>query len=180
MSYEVEIKAKVDDKLSLVDELNKRFGPFTKVEKKDTYYNFKTDEDFVTRCRIRVQGEDLIITTKQKNIKDGFECNKEIEFIHPKKDLETIDEFFKNLGLKILREKEKSGYEWQSGDMHIELLDVKHLGFFLETEIISDTNDEKEVDLLNKKLLSFYESLGIDKEMIEKRAYNQMLKELGF
>ena len=73
--------------------------------------------------------------------------------------------------------KEKQAYEWHYYDVHIELLNVKTLGWFLEMEIMSDTNDkEKNLDKI-LLLYSILDSVGISRCDIESKSYQQMLRE---
>lgn len=178
-NFEVEVKARIEDRNieKIKEELDNRFGKGHPVDKLDIYYRFKNITENKPNCRIRIVDDELCITTKQNTSKDGVEANREIEFIHSKKDLEVIQSFFENLGLRVMRRKHKKGFEWTNGDMHIELLEVEPLGTFLETEIITDKNEEEDILPLKIKLFEFYKTLGITS--FEERGYQNMLQAIG-
>ena len=57
---------------------------------------------------------------------------------------------------------------------------MEHLGFFIEIEILSETNDTKTVQNCHAELLSILEKCSLPQTAIETRYYSEMLKEKGF
>lgn len=174
MAYEVEIKAHAYPELkSVIDDFTKSCGK--EVNKDDIYFAFPGDTS--PRFRIRDEGDNLLITAKNNHRENGLECNEELEFSHPVKDKDVMIQMAHMLGYVEFIRKEKKGYEWHYHDVHIELLNVKTLGWYLEMEIMSDTNDkEKNLDKI-LLLYSILDSVGISRCDIESKSYQQMLRE---
>ena len=174
MAYEVEIKAHAYPELKeVLDEFCQSKG--TPVDKDDIYFAFPGD--VTPKFRIRTQGDNLLITAKKNHREGGLECNEELEFSHSVKDKDVMIQMAKLLGYVEFIRKQKNGYEWHYGDVHIELLNVKTLGWFLEMETISDTDDkEKNLDKI-LLLYSILNSVGLCSCDIESKSYQQMLKE---
>ena len=61
--------------------------------------------------------------------------------------------------------------------MLIELCTVKHLGDFLEMEILAETADKKYIKEARLKLEKLLKKYGIPLEQIEPMYYSELLKE---
>ena len=153
MPYEVEIKAHADASLkAAIDNLAGVKG--LPVTKDDCYYALPGDE--VPRFRIRVEDGHLLVTAKHNRREGGLECNEELEFVHERlEDKVTMEAMARMLGF--------------------ELLDVRHLGWYLEMEVISPVQGFEENKGLYDKLRRVLHSLGLGDDAIESRSYQEML-----
>lgn len=175
MGYEVEIKAHAYPELKgVIDSFTGSEGVF--VSKKDIYYAEKGDVS--PRFRIRKENEKLVITVKKNNRINGVECNEELEFEHtPASDLSTMEKMAEYLGYEVFIHKSKEGWHWHFENVHIELLDVHLLGWFLEMEIISTKSSHEENADNILKLYALLESFGLSRCDIEGRSYQIMLQD---
>lgn len=175
MGYEVEIKAHAYRELKeVIDQFLRTEG--RPVTKDDIYYAMPGD--VTPRFRIRTEDDDLLITAKQNHREGGVECNRELEFSHrPKEDRAVMDEMARMLGYETFIHKHKEGWQWYLEDVHIELLNVTHLGWYLEMEIISDKPDLKDNQEKVMKLYMILESVGLCSCDVEQRSYQLMLRE---
>ena len=195
--YEIELKAHVEDRQALIKKLES-FAYFSgAVEKDDTYYG-KTVEGRQIQVRIR---KETPFTPKELDLPEvSIDSQKTVIFTYKKKELLdkdgkaievndeqecTLDEaaplesFLKDVGFKTDIVKHKVVLDWQYNDVLFELCKVPPLGDFIEIEIMSNSNDPKQVENTNKKLLAMLAKCGISEDKIEKRYYTQMLQELG-
>ena len=174
MAYEVEIKAHAYPELKeVIDRFTGKEGHI--VHKDDVYY---AQEGYTSpRFRIRDEGDKLLITAKRNHREGGLECNEELEFSHDVKDKQTMHQMALMLGYHVFIEKHKEGFEWMHGPVHIELLNVRKLGWYLEMEIMSPTDDR---DANRDRILALYsilDSVGLCSCDVESKSYQQMLRE---
>lgn len=174
MGYEVEIKAHAYPELKeVIDRFTGVEGH--PVEKDDTYYAMPGD--ISPRFRIRDEGEELLITAKQNHREGGVECNKELEFAHkPTSDKAVMEEMAALLGYEVFIKKHKKGWEWHYGEVHIELLDVLHLGWYLEMETISSIPGLEENREKVALLYMILSAVGLCSCDVESKSYQQMLR----
>lgn len=193
--YEIELKAHVENRAALIKTLE-NFAYFSgAVEKEDSYYAKTVDgKEFSVRIRketpfapkeisaptnIDTQ-KTVIFTYKRKEllIQDGkaLEVNDEKECTL--NNAEPFEAFLSDTGFELVLTKHKIVLDWQYNDVLLELCKVPPLGDFLEIEIMSESNDDKQIEQTNKKLLSMLAKCGIDESKIEKRYYSQMLMEI--
>ena len=64
-------------------------------------------------------------------------------------------------------------------DIHVELLNVKYLGWFLETEICPPSLEGFDVENAHKVLRDLLAAIGISEDAIEHVGYNKLLKAIG-
>ena len=199
MATEIELKAHVKDSEALKILLSKKAEYSGSFEKEDTYWTSDMDLKLPpqglrlrreTRCFPDGKREQTcIVTRKIKSIKDGIEINDEREF--EVKPAEEFEDFLGKIGLEINLTKHKRGWSFYSEGINAELVEVEGLGWFVELEILADSNfadgaladgfhaDDKPVDSRpeeKERLLNFLDSLGIEREAIESRFYSEMLK----
>lgn len=188
MGYEVEFKAHVAD--NQIEELKEVLGAsFTYIDylkKNDEYY--AESEDAKPLFRIRTENDKIIYVTSkpEKSKLDGLEVNTENEFSVCFNQLEKLRKFAEGLNLMVCRRKYKEGYEYKGQfncfNLHIELLNVRYLGWFLEVEILSYKGsdaiscDKDKIQDLITDLLSF---LKISRSSLESMGYHKMLKACG-
>ena len=174
--YEIELKAHVLDRKSVIQNLEK-FAAFSgAVEKDDTYYSNTINGKSI---KVRIRKKSVIFTYKRKEIleKDGtsIEVNDEKELFLS--DADAIEAFLFDTGFKTTLKKQKTVLSWHYDGANLELCNVARLGDFLEIEILSENNSEKTVSQSREKLLKMLSKCGISEDKIENRYYSQMLGE---
>ncbi|NLZ69638.1 MAG: class IV adenylate cyclase [Spirochaetales bacterium] len=172
--YEIELKAEITNSEAIkltIDSLVNYVGD--PIEKKDIYY--KKPGESVPSFRIRKENDYILMTTKNNKRVDGIETNEEIEFQVDMKYFDQTVRFAENLGYEILIYKHKTGWQWIYDTIHVELLYVDTLGWYLELEIVAKDLSQKEEDV--EKLYNFLRLCNIPKSCISNRSYQQMLQE---
>ncbi len=188
MAYEVELKAHVHDQAKMkcrLDALNGVSAPLCEI-KEDVYY-CTPGEDALFRLRRESIGPSfsalsgqLVFTRKYKTLKDGIEVNQELEFSADDSQFENAHAFCLSLGYEVHIRKTKRGYaySYQVSDdlplLHLELVEVPPLGWFLEMEFILE--EEKKVPIARTFLMEMLHRLGLDQADIESRYYTHLLK----
>ena len=191
MGYEIELKAHVredqlDDVKSAVSSLPevRSLGPINKF---DMYWSQTEDGDplFRTRREASAEGSHVLFTAKPNKSRtpDGTEENQELEYTAPDSQWDNILTFCSGLGLQVCRLKWKKGIHYhvlfEGHDIHVELLDVKYLGWFLEMEICTPNLDGFDIENAHRVLRDLLSAIGISEEAIEHVGYNKLLKAIG-
>ena len=180
MAKEIECKIRLDhEQFQTVKSVLERrcSGEPEKIHKKDVYFSssFKGEALF----RVREEGGRSILTRKSKEQRsDGFEVNDEIE-ITVEGQHSSILSFFTSLGYVATITKEKKGWRWSLSGITVELMNVTHLGYFIELERIAD--DSSSADTVNEAITSIERlkvDLGLSGLDVEPRYYIEMLEEL--
>lgn len=183
MSYEIEIKAHVKkDNVSNIDLLFAK-SKLGSIEKYDIYWSRNGEYPYEFRTRLETEDgiSQILMTRKPIQQKGVTEVNEELEFSAPEEDWDTILLFFESLGYRKGRIKQKKGFHYnvERNDfpVHVELLDVTHLGWFLEMEICSDEElSSEELTEAQKTLTGLVVEAGLSTEDIEPLGYNRMLR----
>jgi adenylate cyclase class 2 len=180
MATEIEIKARVDDPerlKTIFSQISTRFiGTF---EKDDTYWTSPmVAHDVRVRQEVKIDNAGIatqtaVITYKHKAIRAGIEVNDELEF--EVSNITAFERLLVQLGLKKKIGKHKQGPAWNCAGITAELFLVRDLGYFVELEIMSDTDDEQTVSEARKRLFALLSCLGIPEEWVEQRYYTEML-----
>lgn len=214
--YEIEMKAWLLDRARAEAALN-RIGTFEGiVDKDDVYWKPQSAADTgknadIKKVRVRrevitaanggVETAQTVVTTKNKQVRDDFEVNKESEFTVS--DADAFESFLLQLGFRVAHKKHKRTHGWkcplsfnqaespQTADgtaknkdhptlvqsAHAEIAEVSAVGTFLEIEILSPTNDENAVRECRQKLNELFSLCGVAKTEIETRYYSDLLKD---
>ena len=171
---EVELKAYVDDWAVVKEKIESICGSGNIVSKRDQYFHKPGEKH--QAFRIRDNNGSMELTSKQTGQNENGENNLEYEFSAPIGEYDKAIGFFKNLGYEPYFRKYKNGWEWTMDDVHIELLEVIDLGFFLEMEILipfnSSEEDVKDSQFHLQKLLAKF---GISKEQVCSKSYRSMI-----
>ncbi|GMO29780.1 MAG: hypothetical protein Ta2F_05200 [Termitinemataceae bacterium] len=188
MAYEIELKAWVDDPELLKQTLMKLAEFKCEYKKEDVYFINKTAKLLPSGIRIRKETisdaqkktkETIVVTYKTKEVRGGIEINNENEFEICALNNQTPDKTFTDLldliGFKPAQRKTKNGFAWIYENITAELSLVEKLGYFLELEILSETDAPSVVEKSRAELLAFLEKCGIGKDKIESRYYTEML-----
>lgn len=181
--YEIELKARVDDRDSVTDALN-GFAAFCgTAEKHDTYYLLRRGEQAVT-ARIRAEssagGSRILLTYKRserRTTADGTatEVNDEQECELSAR--EAVEALLADSGFSVALTKTKRAMQWRYDGALFELCAVPPLGDFLEIEMLSPTDDAETVARIQEQLKTLLAKAGIPAEKIESRYYRDMLRE---
>jgi adenylate cyclase class 2 len=191
MSKEIELKAHVDDVDKVLSIIRNTRGVTHECfqEKRDIYLSNHLNQP---SCRVRLERkgsnkdhlkDTVIITVKEKKSNNGIEVNDEIEIDSDGSNFESAVRIFEVLGYKPVLLKEKRGYSFILDKfkfpLHIEVLEVAPLGWFLEMEFTpeNELNDD-EIENIKQDLLSALKMFGINEGKIEQRFYHDMLDEV--
>jgi adenylate cyclase class 2 len=193
MSFEIELKAWVDDREAVERQIN-TFAVFTAdFDKQDVYWfpdsniTGEKNQGGIPLSGVRVRLETLrrpyktpeistLITYKTKEVRSGIEINDEKEFIVSSAPI--FEELLLRLGLKPGIAKKKQGRSWKYGNVTVEVAEIERLGCFLELEVISNNDSPETVEAARNSLYGLLKKTGISEDRIETRYYNDMLKEL--
>lgn len=163
--YEVEIKAKLNNREEIMEKLHSMGCVFGDELHQIDYIFIPEKESFppplgVPVLRVRKQNESHLFTLKipQSSRQDCIE--KEFEISDGNEMLEVI----KLIGYKQVPTVEKKRIKTTLQDMEIVLDLVKGLGEFIEIEKIVETSDPEARARIQEELFSFLSDLGITKE----------------
>lgn len=181
--YEIELKARVDDRAAVIAALNAFALPCGTTEKHDTYYALQRGEQTVT-ARIRSEssadGARILLTYKRKERRvtaDGTatEVNDERECTLSAR--EAVEALLADSGFSVSLTKTKRAMQWRYDGALFELCAVPPLGDFLEIEMLSQTDDEDMIRHIQERLKTLLAKAGVPAEKIENRYYRDMLRE---
>lgn len=171
---EVEIKAHVKDYKAVKAEIEKRYGSAGAVKKIDHY--FKRPGEVKQALRVRENNDHLEFTAKKNSKSKEGENNLEYEVGLPLSELDNSLMFFRALGFEDYFIKRKTGFEWNTGSVHIELLDVNDLGWFLEMEaLLPFDSSDSDVKKANEELHRLLHEFSLSEEDIEMKSYRFMI-----
>ncbi|MCK9287299.1 MAG: class IV adenylate cyclase [Sphaerochaetaceae bacterium] len=183
---EIEIKAHVEHPEELkpiIDSLLDSEGTFQR--KTDVYYGRKSENNSplsrAAQFRLRYLEDSIIITRKSKQLQTGgVENNSEIEFSVSIAEQQHIKNFFVSLDFVIVAEKEKTGWYWVKDNLTIELIEITHLGWFIEVEyLLEDVAGDDEINAVKMKLFDFLAACHISKQAVESRYYLDLIEEIS-
>ena len=190
MVTEIELKARVSDRETLLSLLFKKAEYRGAFVKDDTYWYPSCPTDLPpTGLRIRIEDyshadrtESLstLVTFKNKTITQGIEINDEREFriyAQASSRAGAFEELIRLLGLKQKHAKKKRGWDFSCEGITVELTEVEGLGWFIEMEILTNNNSEETLADGKKRLLAMLSSFGVKSEAIESKSYTEMLAE---
>lgn len=197
---EIELKAHVDDRKTLTETLDKIATYQGCLVRDDCYWGMNGKKSKKIRIRresgwpsdARATEPRIIVTYKYKELRtDENGCSIEV---NDEKECSVssaipLECFLRDNGFEILQKKHKEVMEWtmtlDDGDgsdkisVNLELCTVPPLGDFLEIEILAKDPDENQISIYHAKLGEILDMTGIPRDKIEKRYYNDMLKEIG-
>jgi adenylate cyclase class 2 len=190
MSIEIELKAWVADPEALSNTLNAGSSParFSRAfEKEDTYWypvpGITASSFPFSGIRIRretttdVHGtliQQVLITYKTKELREGIEVNDEREF--SVSDGSIFEDLLMRLGFEPGIGKHKQGQAWDYEGITVELAQISSLGWFVELELLEDNTHAETVAAARTRLLDLLHRLGIGTDQIEPRYYTELLK----
>ncbi len=83
------------------------------------------------------------------------------------------------VGGRVYIRKEKRGTQYSCDGLSVELSEVAGLGTFLEVEKVVEDDDPEAIARAQSGIRAFFADLGITREKIEPRPYNDILLERG-
>ncbi|MBP5174440.1 MAG: hypothetical protein ILP07_00815 [Treponema sp.] len=195
---EIELKAHVDDRKTLTEVLDKIASYQGCLVRDDCYWGMKGKKQKKLRIRresgwpndARSTEPRVIVTYKHKELRtDSNGCCIEVndEKESSISSAVPLELFLRDSGFEVLQKKHKEVMEWtmllDDGDgsgkisATLELCNVPPLGDFLEIEILADDPDENQISIYQSKLEYILDMTGIPRDRIERRYYNDMLRE---
>lgn len=170
---EVEIKAHANEYEKTKSIIDSICGVGKPVKKVDTYLINASGQ----RLRVRNNNGALETTVKKNtNMANGDENNLEFEMDLGHTKEEDAIAFFSVLGYSFHFNKYKTGWDWNYDGVHIELLSVNDLGWFLEMEALIDFDaDDELISECRNKLHSLLSRFGLDESDIETKSYKSMI-----
>lgn len=196
---EIELKAHVQDVVSLVSHLEQKAQFQRCCYKSDTYWKesqkqiqirireeqtlfteprfFQAEQWPFERDDIQSAGkEEIFVTYKRKEVvNSSFEVNQEHEFQVDKG--EPLEIFLQDAGFAVSIKKEKLAAAWLWDGVLLELCYIPELGNFLELEILCDSDRPEVVASAHEKLRKVLAACEIQEAAIESRYYSQLLQE---
>ncbi len=171
---EVEIKAHAKDYLAVKAEIENRYGKGKDVRKVDHY--FRRPGEIKQALRVRENNDHLEFTAKKNSKSMEGENNLEYEVELSLDQLDSSLMFFRALGFEDYFIKRKSGFEWNTGSVHVELLEVNELGWFLEMESLLPFDcGESDIEKANKELHRLLKVFSLSEDDIEMKSYRFMI-----
>lgn len=193
--YEIELKAHISDRRSLIRDVSSFARYKGTVRREDTYYKFVKPDGKSISARIRIEtpastGEialpnpfqsAILLTYKRKELKTdvsgaSIEVNDEKEC--SLSDRTALEALLTDTGFKFSHSKVKTVIDFKYLDATIEIVTIEKLGDFVEIEIISEKNDEETIKKHQKTLRDILRKCNVSEDQIEERYYSDMLKEL--
>ena len=181
MSREYELKLELTEgEATRIYTMMKRCSNETVEKQIDKYYcpvSSDPKEFMQTKCiRIRMQGEKKTLDYKEIVDENSTYMQKLIEFSTGIDNENSLEEILKRLGLKkiltVQKDRTESIYK---NDCKISLDKVDQLGWFIEIELLDTTLEES---ILENKIKSIINELGITEIRINKQGYSNMLLNL--
>lgn len=171
----IEVEAKV--KIENLGEIRKKSSKIARfvgiVRKHDDYYTLEDLNKYPMKSiRVRKKKGMYEINIKKSISRiDGVHAKREFEFAI--KDAETFIELMKDFGFRKWLTKEKVTYNYEiSKQFHIEINNVKHLGWFLEVEYLAEKN---QIPMARRKVLGVIKRMGFDEKDIVVDGYTKLL-----
>ncbi len=176
----IEVEAKI--RILNPDEIRKKIRAIAKfsekIKKADTYYTMEDLKGFPKKSlRVRKVNSHYKINFKSKlSYLKGVHAKKEVEF--SVSDIENFFELIKEFGFRkwLVKEKVSEIYKLKE-NFHVELNNVKNLGWFLEIEYLVKQNEVKKA---RAEVLSIMKKLGVKRHQIIKQGYTKMLWDKEF
>lgn len=175
--FEVETKVKIPDSdiKGIRARIRKVARFMRKSHKEDIYYTFKSVRGYPEeRFRIRKANNKYKLNFKRRGKhpeSDRIAVKEEFEF--PVSNLKMFSTFLQEFDFKPFVHKIKDSEVYKYDGVHIEINKVKHLGWFLELEVLSKS--EKGVSVAKQKIEKVLKLLEIKAKQIDNTGYTKML-----
>lgn len=177
MWIEVEAKLAVSDVKKARESIKKIASLAKKETKVDEYYSLSEANTYQKKSlRIRKKKDSVEVNFKKwMNYKQHVNAKKEVEF--SVSDINGFYELLRDFGFKRWLKKIKFTELYETSDgIHIELNKVKHLGWFIEIEILCLPREVKQA---RKRVVELVKELGYEEKDVIKEGYTRALFEKG-
>jgi adenylate cyclase class 2 len=180
---EIELKARVEDPEAAARRA-RAFAAFSGACEKEDAYWFPAEAGLrgefpASGVRLRREtgggGETWRVTFKKQEKRGAIEVNDEREF--EVSDGAVFGELLRRLGLVPKKAKCKRCRSWTFDGVTIELVFIEQLGWFVELEILAESDDAETISAAKAKLLALLGRMGVPETAIETRYYTAMLDE---
>lgn len=176
MKKEIEVKARVRDKMKLIERIESlNISLSQEIHQQDEtfvddnfgdYAKLQTGKNIL---RIRKNDSKYIFTLKQPQ-KNELDCiEKETEISKPEELRQAIILMGYKPMVKINKIRRKAKY----GDYEICLDEVEGLGTYIEVEMITDDTEDSEY--IQSQLFNFLETLGVNRSDQENHGYDTLI-----
>lgn len=170
---EVEAKIKIQNPEEFRKQISKIARLIKKEKKIDDYYTLESLKEYPKKSlRVRKTRESYKINFKQHlSYINGVHAKDEQEFTTS--DIENFLNLIKDFGFKKWLTKIKYSEIYQiNRNFHVEINNVKKLGWFVEVEYLAQKN---EIAKARSKVLKIMKQLNLDKKPIIKDGYTKLL-----
>src|SRR3989344_6248484 len=171
----IEVEAKI--KIKNPEEFRKKISEIARLIKKekkiDDYYTLESLKIYPKKSlRVRKTNQGYEINFKQHlSYVNGVHAKKEQEF--KVTDIQNFLSLIKDFGFKKWLTKIKYSETYEiSKNFHVEINNVKKLGWFIEIEYLAKQN---EISYARTQVLKIIGELNLDKESIIKEGYTKLL-----
>lgn len=170
IEVEAKLKIKNDDVRSKITSIAKFIEKENKI---DDYYTLEKKGKYPRKSlRVRRLNGEYQVNFKEKlSYVKGVHAKNEVEF--RVSDIEGFLQLIKNFGFRKWLTKEKTTELYLiKNNFHIELNNVKGLGWFVEVEYLCD---KKDISLARKEVVDVIKQLGASEKDIVKQGYTKLL-----
>lgn len=170
---EVEAKVRIDNP-SRIRQKASDIAKFIGVEHKiDDYYTLENLKNYPLKSiRIRKKKGHYVVNIK-KSISHVGKVHAKREFEFEIKDVATFVNLLKDFGFRKWLTKEKTTYNYEiNKNFHIEINNVKGLGWFLEVEYLAEKN---QVSMARNKVQGIIRKMGFEEKGIVVEGYTKLL-----
>lgn len=185
---EVELKARVRDRASVIAAVSSFARAAGEVDKRDSYWRAPGWRTAGGRSasgfRLRREDGAAIVNFKTKREEGGIEVNRETEF--SVSDAGAFESLALRLGCETHYEKRKTGLAFKAGgdgawpyEATIEVVEVLGLGDFIEIEVLLEAEDPAALAEARGEIRAVLERSGLAEADIEPRFYSDLLAEAG-
>lgn len=183
-----EVETKIPVRKDKVEEMRNKIREIANLVEKgekraDDYFAIRTKGYPKKAFRIRQKPDEFEVNFKKwlKNLwSDDIIVKQEFEFkLKGKEAVDDLLALFRDLGFREWMKKRKTSesYRWKKDKRAIiELNHVKHLGYFIEIEYLSQ---RYEIQKAKKKIREVLRQLEIEKKDIDNTGYTKMLWDRG-
>ena len=170
---EVEIKAHATEDLrSTIESITGMEG--RTVDKWDQYFHLPGC--ITQKIRLRKNNGVLEMTTKEQKFTGETEDNAEYEIKFSMDQYDNAHDLINSLGYVDYFVKIKKGWDWTWEGVHIELLKVNDIGWFLEMEALIPLDSSREdVEKAQDTLFRLLHEFGLSDDAVEKTSYRTMI-----
>lgn len=174
--YEIEMKASIEEPDVIRRRLQSRSEFGGQFYKSDLYFSSASGVTFrLRREESSGRSEALYrVTVKEKQLAEGCEVNREVEF--DVSNTEAFRQFALMTGAVELIRKVKRGELFLLDGVNLELCEIEGLGWFLEMEMLTESEESSVHDQCRLKLQQLLSLFAIDADQVVTEYYIDLLR----